>query len=77
MQMKVKIVKTSNHNLWYSEMTLPVEFNVIKSNNSLYMVDEPDNINYHEKYIFINDCFNNEEETKAIFLSYDGMKLAT
>ena len=52
--MKIKIIKASNKQLWYSDITFPVEFDVIKDLTHVYEVKT--NRDGRIDYIFKDDC---------------------
>jgi hypothetical protein len=62
--MKIKIVKCSNPNLWYSDMTFPAEFDVKVYNNITYQINAPTKDGC--VFIWKEDCeeINIEGETK-------------
>jgi len=68
--MRIKIIKASNDKLWYSTLTFPVEFEVIKEYPHAYRLKKDNN---SFGYVFKNDCeiinhtitVNNIKEEKA------------
>jgi len=66
--MKIQLVK-SDKGSWYSNMTLPVEFEVKQEGMFNYLITEGD---FKGEYLFINHCINNEKyeikvEDKRVF----------
>ncbi len=64
MQMKVKVIKCSNDKLWYSSLTLPIEFIVKESSNSTYEIIEESPIMasfVKNNQLFKDDCITERE----------------